>query len=85
MLLHSEGDFANSKGVIFLCFVNKSHKNKDFVLIIEIIHVVLFQIVIYLAVLIASPQVKPLLKKTAIRHCVLSPINYELLIMNYAL
>jgi hypothetical protein len=32
LLLHSEGDFANFKGVIFLCFVNESHKNRDFVL-----------------------------------------------------
>jgi len=68
-----------------LCFVNKSHKNKDFVLIIEIMLAVLFQIVICLAVSMASPQLKPLLKKTAIRHCILSPINYELLIINYAL
>ena len=44
---------------------------------------VLFQIVICLAVSMASPQLKPLLKKTAIRHCILSPINYELLIMHY--
>jgi len=68
-----------------LYFVNKSHKNKDFVSIIEIMLAVLFQIVICLAVSMASPQLKPLLKKTAIRHCILSPINYELLIINYAL
>jgi len=46
-----------------LCFVNKSHKNKDFVSIIEIMLAVLFQIVICLAVSMASPQLKPLLKK----------------------
>jgi len=31
LLLHSEGDFANSKGVVFLCFVNESYKNRNFV------------------------------------------------------